>query len=363
VSTTLTDAFRQAARVEHLGDLRTWTQPLLRSIASTGYEAWNQGADLALPHEPDYLHPVVSPLSLLPDRVLGPARRCMLACGRVAIGVSDSVDALNLAVQLEEAIDAGLVWPLPWQGRRWRSDYVSMAEQVPLLRGATHADPTDDEEVRAFLQLMANFEVAAALDECARYDGTLDLACVSEDHVRGLHGLLQLAVGTNLPARVGRYDELNFLPDLMRLPLPQFDLPLRDLVRIQQDGLFTLWHRALVRGLERTRTLPTEDLLTPSAQALRVVREELEEAARQVTTSVRRSRTLGGALTGFINFGLAGAAGALGTLGGPEVAATAAGGAYAIGSVVKWLGGRPTTGQQSFGRIAITIFGRDEQVR
>ena len=154
--------------------------------------------------------------------------------------------------------------------------------------------------------------MAAGLDTCARYPRGVDLSCINSFQVDQLQRILNDSVIVPSKDVVRRHDSLHFLPSLMALDLPAFRLPAKELVAVQESGLFTAWQRAFAIGLERARNLPADVLLNPSAEAVNVLHDELQAASRQVAMDARKSSVLQSASTGFLCLGMATAAGAFG---------------------------------------------------
>lgn len=319
MSRTLTDIAREVAVVNTLKQIRGWEPERLRQLAWDAYPRWADQASLIIPEGTLGLpHPVVAPFTFSPFDEVRIARRCLIACGCVVLQVADSINyaprMLRMLVLLEDAIDRGVVRLVP--DRKMEDDryFDKWFSQVKPIGDK----PNSEEEMRRLLDpRMAEGEVAAALDICARQPHLLNPACVNSYQVEALRCLLESQDGETVQNLASRSDEIHFLPDLIALDLPSFDLSISDLLAVQDDGLFDDWHRAVATAMERIRTIPSEDLLNPSAGSVRVLREELQTASREVLRMAQKSPVLKAACSGSLRFALVSAAGALGVYGVP----------------------------------------------
>lgn len=352
----LTDVVREIGGIEHLRELGASGNPWRYQLVRVAYDAWSVQPDLldgqALGKS---LLPVLAPIRFSRYDEVEAARRCVIACGGVVIDASalitDADKMWRTLVLLEEAIDEGVVLLATddLTRREWWSAWAGNQQPIP---GGT----SSGEAFRRFVEGTARATVAAALDLCAIAPERLYVVCTDYEELRGLQWLIAEATGAAGRQRLlQRQDELHFMPSMMSLDLPYFDLPVHDLLAMQRDGLFDTWRRAVSAGLERANRLPADELVDPSSIALRHLHEALEEASYSVLMASRRSPILRAASLGSMRFGIAAAAGALGALDGSVGAATAGGGAYLLTVLTDWLGGRPTSGQRAFARLAFEI--------
>jgi len=169
--------------------------------------------------------------------------------------------------------------------------------------------------------------------------------------------MLKVAVekaGVELRRDAGLID-LQFLPTLLELELPQLDaLALQDIIAIRRDGLFSLWHESMSRGLQQAAGLPP-DVLLHDERAAALIRAEVADAARGVAEQVRASalltRVRAGSLDLTVSSAIATAALFEVTHGDPKSLVVAP--AQVLAKVVlEWLRGRPRPGQAALVRHA-----------
>jgi hypothetical protein len=115
---SLVDVVREVGNVNSMRELRGRASEDLFELACTSYSTWADTAKVAPPQDSaDYLCPVLTPWSISSFDEVEPARRCVLACGRVAVQISDSINyarrMMRLLILLEEAINKNLVTLIP----------------------------------------------------------------------------------------------------------------------------------------------------------------------------------------------------------------------------------------------------------
>jgi hypothetical protein len=263
---------------------------------------------------------------------------------------------VRLFFLLEEEIENGLVVLIPDSGSIDRVNANSRWFDLQATR-SLHARARRDDLLQWSGKYFASFEVAIGLDLCVAYPDRLDLACRTSEQSRVLTELLQ-ASGEPMPEPIVKsHDSLHYLPDLLGLSLPCLDLSVHDLVKIRKDGLFEAWHEALRRGVASIQALDEDQLLDPQSARREELGHYMLAAADDVARQVRHSNVLRAAQIGTLNFGIACAFGALAAVEvGPVAGGFVAGGSFLANMIVSWLGGRPSSGQRAFRRLAIELF-------
>ncbi|MEX5718462.1 hypothetical protein [Geodermatophilus maliterrae] len=106
----------------------------------------------------------------------------------------------------------------------------------------------------------------------------------------------------------GLLDSVRILT-LSSLPLPDFEISVKDILAVRSGDEFTDWRIALGRALDKVWILSDQALLDEEAQ-LRIIQEELRNEMRHLESKVGRSRYLEEARRGKLSF-LAGVVAAL----------------------------------------------------
>jgi hypothetical protein len=151
-------------------------------------------------------------------------------------------------------------------------------------------------------------------------------------------------------------DQLRYLHRVVSVPFPMLELPVADMIKVRQDGVFDAWREAVGRGFERMDGFDQDLLLNPNSAQLAIIRKTLEDAADQLRQQLNRSNVLRNSIRGLTGFALSAACGALGSMGGPVTGAASAGAGFLGGALIDWLGGRPGTGERAFKRLIVQVF-------
>lgn len=363
VPDTFLSIFRSRLGVSRLSELSE-TGPTNREILDAIPESYSRwvGSFVEPPPRPlGTLRPLVAPVTgLNPFDEAATAAQMLLTCHSVAVQIPDTLSYMQRLVRLffllEDEIEQGLVVLIPDSGSIDRVNANSRWFDLQTNRSLQSRADRDD-FLRWSGKYFAGFEVAIGLDLCAAYPDRLDLACRTAEQSRVLKELLQ-ASGESMPEPIVRaHDSLHYLPDLLALSLPCFDLSVHDLVTIRRDGLFDAWHNSLRHGLASVRALPADQLLDPQSARRIELSHYMLAAADDVARQVKRSSVLRAAKMGTMNFGIACAFGALAAVGaGPVVGGAVGGGGFLANTIVSWLGSRPASGERAFRRLAVEVF-------
>jgi hypothetical protein len=164
------------------------------------------------------------------------------------------------------------------------------------------------ELVRQAMLVRAEQLLARGLQTAAAHPGDLDLYLP----FRHYEDLLRAAVRsgqTDAPAGL-RQVELHVLDQLLSVPVPGLGrLTVADLVAIRgEEAAFARWREGLERALDRIERLD-EDLLDPRAEALRVIRQELQTEQHALEEGIEKSGFLSGARAGLKTFAIGSVAG------------------------------------------------------
>jgi hypothetical protein len=361
----LLTAVRSRLGVERLSHIESLPGKTIEDTIGPSYRNWSKQFVLS-PKPGATIRPVITPTSLSSLDVPKVSLRTLLLCQQIAIGLPDSIGwvrpMFHLLVQLEDFIDEDLVLLVPdfahliddtekiFDFRAFFGTWLNSREEGSLSNG------TPEEMARAEEDFIAGGEISMALDYCRRYPDSLDLACRNPVQHRQFQSLLDKSLNYVSSSTLETHDRLTYLPDLLSLELPDTrNLSIADLVAVHKHGLFDDWKSALTEGLALARQIDDVEYLQPGSARIREVRSALEAAARRTRETVGRSRSLEIAKR-TSSFGIAVAAGALGALGGPMSAGAAAGGAFAVTTLINWLGGRPTSGTRAFRKMVTQFF-------
>lgn len=285
------------------------------------------------------------------------AARALVICHTAAVILPDTISYprrfLRLAVLLEEAIGAGLVILLPEsivptdEGEYFNTAMGWEIGELP--------DSEDERLARARIG-MSRLEIAQAMDACAKFPDRLDLAPTSAAQIGQIRELIEVSGPLQAPT-----DRVLFLPNLLELDTPRFELAPHELVAIRRDGVFESLRVAVAEALRRASAIQDDVAIDPKSARLREVQDFLTAAAADAKLETNRSRVLRSTLIGTTAVGLGCATGALGAIGGIEPAAVAGGASVAGGFLLGWLGGRPASGTRHFQRAVVSLFGEPQR--
>lgn len=248
-------------------------------------------------------------------------------------------------VYLEPPVEAGLLTLLSQKAfkyARYQDETASIFREV-----ARYGIGGGIEGAQAFLnEMTAETEIASVVDLCAAFPGRLDVAATSPVQTEWLRARLR-----ELPAGVIRgHDATAYLADLLSLRLPVAS-HWGELVDLRRDGAFAQWREHLASALLELGSIETDGYLDPASEQLKRVRERMTEAA----VDMQRAQSRGAER--FLSFGVACAAGAVGSaIAGPVGGAIGGGAGYAGSTVVRWLCGRPRHSATAFARAVGQIF-------
>ena len=290
------------------------------------------------------------------------AARASLLCHSVAIILPDSSNYperfLRLLARVESLIDEGLIILLSEDAlhkqRRFGQEF-SPEKSYFDAAFSTVGSLLPDSQEETWAKLMAGLEIAAAMDACSEFPDRLDLTPTSKEQVEVIRYLLEQRGRGMYDGRLAS-DRIRFIPSLFSLRMPSVALATADLLSLRRDGLFEGWRVALQEGLKSAGQLNEDELTDPNNVRIREIRDVLTDAANDATVEARRSKHVRSGIVGVTSFGVGCATGALGAIGGVEVAALAGGAGAATALVIDWLGGRPTGGQREFRRVVAHIF-------
>lgn len=192
-----------------------------------------------------------------------------------------------------------------------------------------------------------------ALDLCSMYPDRIDLASRNDWQLEVIRSLLQ-SVG-QLTTGTESVDRLIFLPSLLTQELPLLDLSVEDAVAIRKDGIFDTWRHGVELWLDRIGTVDETQLLDPAGATRRELSEAMADAQNQLRQSIGKSAVLKQRQVGVMGFAISCVAGGLGAIGGPITGVLVGGAAFGASAVIRWLGGRPTSGERAFRRLVVQL--------
>ncbi len=304
----------------------------------------------------DALRPVLLTSAMSDTDEAEVAARSLLLCDSVVVVIPESrlyiPRLFRLLVLLEDAIDAGLVIPLPepvtYAGlqRKCSAFDAVWTRHCPPEGTSDRADPNT---------MMADLNIAQAVDLCLSFPTAFDLVTRCAIELELVRDLVTSSCNSKIQLASGR-DRLVFVPTLLDLQLPDVRLHAAELVRLRRDGVFQTWRAALSAALQTISSMSEEVFLDPAHAVLALLCTELNAAARSSVAETKRSSVLASALKGVVAFGLGCAAGAIGALGGVDMGAAGGGAAVAAGLSLEWLGGRPKAGERTFRKVTASIF-------
>jgi hypothetical protein len=322
------------ARLDALRDRELDGATVFDTVAKS-YGEWLE-LFVAPPARPEgTLRPLVLPLTgLNPTDEAATASQTLLVCHSVGIEVPNTLSylrrLLRLLILLEDEIDAGLVVLIPDKGTLEPAGMY--ADWRSKQRGRfVGRERTDDGMLHAATEFFAEAEVVVALDLCSQFPDELDLACRTAEQSRYLRSLLEEARLRGSMDLSHAHDRLSFLPELLSLQLPCFDLSVEDMLRIRREGLFNDWQDAVKKGVMSLQSVDSSRLLDPRSAIRDEVQHEIREAAEELNRRVRDSGFLRHALIGGTTFGIACAAGSLGAISANPLAAGAVRQHWSIG--------------------------------
>jgi hypothetical protein len=330
------------------------------SIATEALEHWAREAKLPPPLRSGELRPVFATTTPATNAqyaeyfdggLLVPViQRVLSAAHSVALVISSErrqVARLSVTLgALHPLIEAGLVHLVPESALRHVGDFDQWAlSETPIWGGSMDAR-------------LINFvaDLATSYDAVATAPGSFTLAAYDKGSHRLLSGFLRrAAVGTALGSG---YDRLNFVPELMNLNLPTATASIADMRRVREDGLFDDWLDVLSGAMSELRTLPGDDLVDLHAAQVRVIERHLKAAAESVAarSQKRAAARLNMQAT---KFSLAVASGAVGAVGGVVGGAAGAAAGFLGGSILDWVGGRPSQSERAFTRFMTNFLPSD----
>lgn len=202
-------------------------------------------------------------------------------------------------------------------------------------------------------------ECLVGLDLASRFPDSVDLVSRNSDSTRILRYLLQLSPPVSQSV-LESHDRLSFFPRLLRLPLPDIELPVKDMIHVRDDGLFDDWRMAFSRTLTQLRD-PGTLLASGDSEDVRALRAELDSASRQLGSRIERWKSLRRAVVGATGLSVACAAGALQAGAGPAESSAIGGMSYLAGMLAEYFGGRPTEGVRAFRRLVVQLFDHGEE--
>jgi hypothetical protein len=364
VGATLLDEVRTRLGIARLSDLTSssgdaWSEAVWRIAES--YAHWASDFKGPLRREPQTLRPAICPVTgMAPFDEARAAAYSLLIAHSVAVSITDTISYVGrfarLLILLEDLIDAELIVIVP-------EPTVSEGFFSERLRGAgvglpqhSIADAPRDVQESVIKAALENAEVGIALDLCRMYPDAIDLACRTSGQVATLRRLTETADEMIRFRAASSQDQLHFFPDLLDQELPILNLPVSDLVKIRKDGLFEPWRMSLQRGLRIIAASKESDLINPRSAERQTLREVMEEGADNFRNQVGRSRTMRNSQVGLMGFGASCAAGALGSLGGPEIGAVVGGSSYLLTLLLSWFSARSSSGERAFRRLIFNLF-------
>ena len=201
-------------------------------------------------------------------------------------------------------------------------------------------------------------ECLIGLYACSRFPGRVDLVSRDSNSTAVYRYLLESFLTID-PSAIQTHDQLSYFPRLLKLPLPDFQLPVTDMIHVRDDGLFDDWRMAFSRTLTQLRD-PGTLLTTGESETVKELERELNSVANQLGSRIERWRSLRKALVGMTGLSVACTAGALQAGAGTATSSAIGGGSYLTGMIAEYLGSRPSRGIRAFRRLIVQLFDPEE---
>lgn len=362
VTADLLASGRERLGIARLSDYRdsghSWKEVVTRLAGA--YVEWASTFDMPPEQEANTLRPILAPVTgMAPFDEANAAASSLLLAHSAAVSITNTMSYVGrlarLLILLEDLIDAGLVVIVPEPPVVSGFSFSGLLMELELSRSSLANDDLPDKEERVSTML-ANAEMGIALDLCCMYPGRLDLACRIPDQVATLRRLIESADNTTTAKIAASHDRIRHLPDLLQQEFPVFDLATADLVKIRKDGLFDTWRSSLQRGLSIIAASDDSDLIDPRTTRRLELRDTMEEGASRIRGELGRSQVLRNGQIGVVSFGASCATGAVASLGGAEVGAAVGGASFLVTALLRWFGGRPSSGERAFRRLVFQLF-------
>lgn len=362
VTSDLIAAARTSLGIAQLSGFKECGHPwkeVVKRLAGA-YVDWASAFEMPPEREANTLRPVIAPVTgmALFDEVHAAASSLLIAHS-VALSITDTISYIGrlarVLILLEDQIDAGLVVIVPEPPVVSGFSFSGLLMELEPLHDPVASDDLLTREERAS-EMLTNAEMGIALDLCCMYPDRVDLACRIPAQVATLCQLIEAGDNATGARIASSHDRMRYLPALLQQEFPVFDLSVADLVKIRKDGLFETWRSSLQRGLKVIADSDESDLIDPLTARRRELKEAMEEGAAFIRGELGRSRILRSGQIGVMSFGASCAAGSVASLGGPEVGAAVGGVSFLTTALLRWFGGRPSSGERAFRKLVFELF-------
>lgn len=299
--------------------------------------------------------------------------RFLLACDSVALLISDSgfyyYRLFEVIYHLEDLIWDESIELFPMDAAvGWSdTDGAANAEKTKFSSAAILAVPRSTGEKWEQSRIYRLGEIGLVVDAIAAYPDCWDIASFCAQDVTDLRILLNVVAEIwdstkKIRGRVEQsHDALHFMPDLARVSLPMEGMPAKYLKDVRESAIFSDWRRALREGISYVNTIDDKNLLDPHSAKTNEFRAFLRAAAERASREASKSKVLRATVTG-AGFGIACAAGALGTvIPNPLITGAVGGASFVAGSALEFMRRTGRRGAESM-RLLIPSLRLDEPI-